>query len=553
MRTKRTTALAGVLVAAVAGSALGQDQASPAPSPEPTATAIEALGGAWRRTAAAPFGAIAVPGGWTGTELVLADPTGKRRAASYLPALDSWSRVARPPRKLRAGSTTHWTGTELLFVEPRGTARRGLTLYDPVADAWRTTAAAPFDRITDSAWASGTLVVAAATGGGVAGYDLEADAWSELPPLPDGTLHSLHSTGEAVLALVRLGGQQELAFAPLDLEAGAWGTPVVGPLTEGAGRPLWTGTAFVSLAEPPMGEMPTGEMPATAADEAEPEPAADSPAPPSMAGRTIGAGFDPATASWAVIDDGCGVATDDAVWAEPLILDVDRQLGFDPVSGQCFALPASPWADRTEALRVWTGNEVLEVSGDTGGARPRRDGVAYDPYPGDDALGVALDKPSRPVRVRVPSLGIDLPVVWDGRKVPGSSPGYPACDVALSWSAFGLPGEPGTAWILAHAQPGMFLPLLETLNSTGKAALLGREVEVQLRDGRLLTYRTYRANPRATNTKIGFKGLRNDEHRLVLQTSTGIGSAPKLLVAARLVDVGTTEEPRPKPRPRACG
>ena len=99
----------------------------------------------------------------------------------------------------------------------------------------------------------------------------------------------------------------------------------------------------------------------------------------------------------------------------------------------------------------------------------------------------------------------------------------------------------------------MFLPLLETLNTKGKEALLGRTVEVQLRDGRVFTYRTYRANPRATNVNIGTVGLKDGEHRLVLQTSTGIGSAPKLLVAARLVDVATTDEPRPKPNPRACG
>jgi hypothetical protein len=213
----------------------------------------------------------------------------------------------------------------------------------------------------------------------------------------------------------------------------------------------------------------------------------------------------------------------------------------------------SPWAERTGALQVWTGHEFLELSGKTDGSRLRRDGVAYGPFPDDDALGVAVDKPSRPVRVRVPSLGIDLPVISDERRVKGSSPGYPACDVALEWSFFARPGKPGTAWILAHAQDGMFLPLLETLRAEGKGGLLGRRVEVQLRDGRLFSYRIYRVNPRATNVNIGTKGRKDGEHRLVLQTSTGIGSAPKLLVAARLVDVATTDEARPQPRPRACG
>ncbi|MEX1296012.1 MAG: hypothetical protein AB1Z67_07560 [Candidatus Limnocylindrales bacterium] len=546
----RTIALTTLLVATLAVPASSQEVALPSPSSEAGAAApVEELGGTWRRMAAAPFGAVEVPGGWTGTELVLADPIGKRRAASYLPALDRWSAVARPPRKLLAGSETHWTGTELLFVEPRGTARRGLTLYDPVADEWRTTAPAPFNEIADSAWAAGALVVASAAGA-LAAYDRESDAWAELPPLPAARLRSLHSTGEVVLAMVHPDEGAELAFVSLDGEAGTWGEPVVGPLTAGSAPPLWIGDAFVSIAVPP--ELQPSEAASSVPGEVV-EPGAE-PSPPSTEPvLAVGASFHPASDAWTAIDDGCGIDTGGAVWADPLILDVDRQLGVDPRTGQCFTLPGSPWPEREGAFRVWTGNEVLEVSGDAGGARPRRDGVAYDPYPGGDSLGVALDKGSRPVRVTIPSLGIDLPVVWDGRKVPGSSPGYPACDVALSWSAFDLPGEPGTAWILAHAQPGMFLPLLETLDSKGKAALLGREVQVQLRDGRVLTYRTFRANPRATNTNIGSRGRKADEHRLVLQTSTGIGSAPKLLVAARLVDVATTDEPRPKPRPRACG
>ena len=99
----------------------------------------------------------------------------------------------------------------------------------------------------------------------------------------------------------------------------------------------------------------------------------------------------------------------------------------------------------------------------------------------------------------------------------------------------------------------MFLPLLTTLDRDGPDALLGRKVQLQLRDGRLLTYRTYRVNPRATNATLGTRGLKKGEHRLVLQTSTGVGPAPKLLVAGRLVEATTTDEPRPEPRPRACG
>ena len=520
-----------LLVVALATTTAAQETPSPTASQPPAeASPSEELGGDWRRLAAAPFGAFDLPGGWTGIELVIVDPETRRRAASYLPALDSWSAVARPPRKLLPGSEAHWTGGELLFVEPRGTARHGLTLYDPVADTWRTTSPAPFNEIADSALAGGRIVIAA-RGGGLATYDSELDSWAELSTPEGMTVRSLHSTGDAALALVTLDTEAALAFVAVDLGTGAWGEPAVGPLGTASAAPLWIGSTFLFLTAPaePTTTVPT-EM-----------------APP------LDGAFDPATGSWTTVDVACHIDTRDGIWAEPLVLDIERSVGLDPATGECSSLPLSPWPERTGALRAWTGNEILDVSGDTGGAKPRRDGVAYDPYPGDETSGVVLDKASRPVRVRVPSLGIDLAVIGDRRKVPGSSPGYPACDVALSWSVFDLPGKPGTAWILAHAQEGMFLPLLTTLRAGGKGALLGREVEVQLRDGRLLTYRTYRVDPRATDADIGTRGRKQDEHRLVLQTSTGVGSAPKLLVAARLVDVDTTDEPWPEPRPRACG
>lgn len=172
------------------------------------------------------------------------------------------------------------------------------------------------------------------------------------------------------------------------------------------------------------------------------------------------------------------------------------------------------------------------------------------PSPATTERPVPLDVPSRPVRVLVPSAGIDLPVISSERNVPGNPPGYPLCDVAQYWTKYDLPGEPGTTWILAHAQPGMFLPLYTINAETGGKGLLGKLVRLQLRDGRLLTYRV-------TETRISLDERIADrptrrQHRLVLQTSTGYGPDPKLQVAARLIDAGWTDEPRPVPQPRAC-
>ena len=66
-------------------------------SPEPVLPPKD-LGGAWRRTAAGPFGANDLPGGWTGKELIVVDPEGRRRAAAYRPTLDRWETLARPPQ-----------------------------------------------------------------------------------------------------------------------------------------------------------------------------------------------------------------------------------------------------------------------------------------------------------------------------------------------------------------------------------------------------------------------------------------------------------------------
>ena len=168
---------------------------------------------------------------------------------------------------------------------------------------------------------------------------------------------------------------------------------------------------------------------------------------------------------------------------------------------------------------------------------------------------VRLDRPSQPVRIRVPSLGIDLPVLSSDRRIAWAPPGYPACDVALSWTRFGLPGEPGITWVLAHAQEGMFLPLLTVSNATDGQGLLSRRIDLQLADGRLLTYRVFRVRQRAapSDVRIASQGRKPKEQRLVLQTSTGpAGTEAKLQVAARLVSATRTKERPPRPQPRPC-
>jgi hypothetical protein len=165
---------------------------------------------------------------------------------------------------------------------------------------------------------------------------------------------------------------------------------------------------------------------------------------------------------------------------------------------------------------------------------------------------VPLDRPSAPVRVQVRGVGIDLPVISSERNLPGNPKGYPLCDVAQYWTQFDLPGAPGTTWLLGHAQPGMFLPLFTVSEQTEGEGLLGELVELQLRDGRLLTYRIDEVRERSRNTRIASIEGRGP-HRLVLQTSTGPpGTVPKLQAGARLVKAERTREKAPRPQPRPC-
>jgi hypothetical protein len=168
--------------------------------------------------------------------------------------------------------------------------------------------------------------------------------------------------------------------------------------------------------------------------------------------------------------------------------------------------------------------------------------------------GVRLDRTSAPVRIQIPAAGVDLPVVSSRRNVRGNPAGYPLCDVAQYWTRYDLPGAPGTTWIYAHAQPGMFLPLLLTAQSTGGSGLIGMRANVQLKDGRLLSYRIneVKQNVPATNLRIARRD-RAREHLLILQTSEGPpGTGTRLQMAASLVDASRTQEPAPKANPRAC-
>lgn len=151
-------------------------------------------------------------------------------------------------------------------------------------------------------------------------------------------------------------------------------------------------------------------------------------------------------------------------------------------------------------------------------------------------------------RVVVADLGIDLPVMRQ------STP-YPACGVAMYILELDQPGAgpTGVTYVYAHAQTGLFLPLLrESLVDDG-ARMLGMDVDVYTGDSLRFTYRIIEVRRHVTSLDAAFDW--SGPESLWLQTSEGQGATvPKLQVIAELVGQGAASDAdaHPEPRPVAC-
>ena len=153
-------------------------------------------------------------------------------------------------------------------------------------------------------------------------------------------------------------------------------------------------------------------------------------------------------------------------------------------------------------------------------------------------------------RVVIAALGIDLPVI----KQP--DPRYPACDVAMYLETFAQPGSERATYLYAHAQKGMFLPILEASRIDNGSKMLGMIVEVYTSDDQLFLYEIYQVR-----RHVPFEGGLDDafaatDSGLWLQTSEGVGKTfPKLQLVARLLSTGPADHDaaNPVPKPRVCG
>ena len=154
-------------------------------------------------------------------------------------------------------------------------------------------------------------------------------------------------------------------------------------------------------------------------------------------------------------------------------------------------------------------------------------------------------------RVVVGALGIDLPVI----KQP--DPSYPACDVAMYINELGQPGQGRATYLYAHAQRGMFLPILNASKVNDGAAMLGMIVEVYTSDDRLFLYEVTEVR---RHQVVLTDAINATTEQMWLQTSEGARQppgvvGPKTQVIALPLSEGPADhdDAHPVARPRDCG
>lgn len=167
------------------------------------------------------------------------------------------------------------------------------------------------------------------------------------------------------------------------------------------------------------------------------------------------------------------------------------------------------------------------------------------------APGQAIGPGGRPTRVAIAALDIDLPVVN-----PPRNSTWPLCDVAEYFlpPAFQHPGTGGVTYLYAHAQEGMFLPILLSSRRNSGRALIGKTVTVWTARKHRYTYRITQVR-RSQKTLDWAFGL--PPNSLVLQTSEDqFRNGTKVMLVARQTGTPTMVplgEARPSADPRVCG
>jgi hypothetical protein len=198
---------------------------------------------------------------------------------------------------------------------------------------------------------------------------------------------------------------------------------------------------------------------------------------------------------------------------------------------------------------------ACDASASVGGAgtSPPRSPSGASPAAPESSIALPTLVPNEiaarvPTRVRVPKLGIDLPIVR-----PPSSEQFPYCDVAEYIPELSRPGRPGATYLYAHARAGMFLPILDASLIHDGRSMLGVDVQIYTSDDRLFTYDVIEVRRHVESLDFAY---RSEAERLILQTSEGPPGTPgKTLLIAQPVREQPADHAsaHPDARPVRCG
>jgi hypothetical protein len=182
--------------------------------------------------------------------------------------------------------------------------------------------------------------------------------------------------------------------------------------------------------------------------------------------------------------------------------------------------------------------------------------ITFPPIPSGPAPSTSPTATSDRVatRVRVAALDIDLPII----KQP--TPDVVPCDVAMYYEIeddprLGQPGSGVSIYLYAHAQPGMFLPMLDASRVQNGKQMLGMVVEVWTSDDQRFLYEITEVRRHVPFDEAFVEALNAGREELWLQTSEGRGEQPKLQVVALPISQEAADpvDAQPTPRPRRCG
>jgi hypothetical protein len=176
--------------------------------------------------------------------------------------------------------------------------------------------------------------------------------------------------------------------------------------------------------------------------------------------------------------------------------------------------------------------------------------ISLPPLASDGPTATPSVPPDRvATRVRIAAMRIDLPVIrQETKKVP--------CDVAMYFDdpLLGQPGQGRATYLYAHARDGMFLPMLDASKVKNGKKMLGMVVEVWTSDDQHFLYEITKVKRHVAYDKGLVAPMSATEEELWLQTSEGVGLAPKLQLVARLLSQGSAEHAaaHPKAKPVIC-